>query len=337
LLYTALSCDDCSTVCVFGISSDFSYFVDHFSKLRFDHRLQLCFRSQSCSDGDSSPRYSASQPLPRRRRGNRRRGNSLTLYHAAVTNAQLHRRRSNNAHCSWDDKSPPIISAADPSLYADIPELRANTVDEPLDILRDSLHAKNIEGTSAPPAAYADGLDGLRAAKSIDDSIDILLSGSDCAVVPVSSIDSGRSSCEPNLLSPPCDDSATCQLSPSSVNLTTSAQSVPTLSTSSSFNDLRPNCFSDDGPSPFSLSSDINTHPLNGPLSGTTRVSRYQKGKTSLDFAEARDSERQWHQLDHMQVCTSLQTDNYASTTPLRFLQARCPSVSISLSSSTKC
>jgi len=35
-------------------------------------------------------------------------------------------------------------------------------------------------------------------------------------------------------------------------------------------------------------------------------VSRYQKGKTNLDFTEARDSEWQWHQLDHMQVCTSL-------------------------------
>jgi len=39
-------------------------------------------------------------------------------------------------------------------------------------------------------------------------------------------------------------------------------------------------------------------------------VSWYQKGKTSLDFPEARDSEWQWHQLGHMQVCTSLQTDN---------------------------
>jgi len=35
------------------------------------------------------------------------------------------------------------------------------------------------------------------------------------------------------------------------------------------------------------------THPFNGPLSGTTRVSWYQKGKTNLDFTEARDSERQ--------------------------------------------
>ena len=48
-------------------------------------------------------------------------------------------------------------------------------------------------------------------------------------------------------------------------------------------------------------------HPLTGPLSGTTRVSQYQKGKTNLDFTEARDSEWQWHQLGRMQVCTSLQ------------------------------
>ena len=68
------------------------------------------------------------------------------------------------------------------------------------------------------------------------------------------------------------------------------------------------------------------THPFNGPLSGTTQVSRYQKGKTNLDFTEARDSEWQWHQLGHMQICTSLQTDNHASTPRLSFLQAGCPS-----------
>ena len=51
----------------------------------------------------------------------------------------------------------------------------------------------------------------------------------------------------------------------------------------------------------------------------TTQVSRYQKGKTNLDFTEARDTEWQWHQLGHMQVCTSLQTDNHASTPPLCF------------------
>jgi len=55
-------------------------------------------------------------------------------------------------------------------------------------------------------------------------------------------------------------------------------------------------------------------------------VSRYQKGKTNLDFTEARDSEWQWHQLGHMKVCTSLQTDNHASTPPFSFLQAGCPS-----------
>jgi len=32
------------------------------------------------------------------------------------------------------------------------------------------------------------------------------------------------------------------------------------------------------------------THPFNGPFSRTTRVSRYQKGNTNLDFTEARDS-----------------------------------------------
>jgi len=68
------------------------------------------------------------------------------------------------------------------------------------------------------------------------------------------------------------------------------------------------------------------THPFNSPYSGTTKVSRYQKGKTSLDFTEARNSEWQWHQLGHMQVCTLLQTDNHASTPPLSFLQAGCPS-----------
>jgi len=56
-------------------------------------------------------------------------------------------------------------------------------------------------------------------------------------------------------------------------------------------------------------------------------VSWYQKRKTSLDFTESRDSEWQWHQLGHMQVCISLQTDNHASTTPLKvFVQAGCPS-----------
>ena len=74
------------------------------------------------------------------------------------------------------------------------------------------------------------------------------------------------------------------------------------------------------------LRTHTHTHPFNGPFSGSTQVSRYQKGKTNLDFTGARDSEWQWHQLGHMQVCTLLQTDNHASTPPLSFLQARCPS-----------
>jgi len=68
-------------------------------------------------------------------------------------------------------------------------------------------------------------------------------------------------------------------------------------------------------------------------LSGTTLVSRYQKGKTNLDFTEAEDSEWQWHQLGRMQVCILLQTDNHASTPPLSFftpdaLPAAQPTVS---------
>ena len=55
-------------------------------------------------------------------------------------------------------------------------------------------------------------------------------------------------------------------------------------------------------------------------------MSRYQKGKTNLDFTWSKRHEWQWHELGHMQVCTSLQTDNHASTSLLSFLQAVCPS-----------
>ena len=51
-------------------------------------------------------------------------------------------------------------------------------------------------------------------------------------------------------------------------------------------------------------------------------MSRYQKGKTNLDFTEARDSEWQWHHLGHMQICTLLQTAPHHSV----FLQAGRPS-----------
>ena len=73
-------------------------------------------------------------------------------------------------------------------------------------------------------------------------------------------------------------------------------------------------------------SEHTHTCPFNGPLSGTTWVCQYQKGKNNLDFTATRDNEWQWHQLGHMQVCTSLQTDNHASTTTLSLLRAGCPS-----------
>ena len=73
----------------------------------------------------------------------------------------------------------------------------------------------------------------------------------------------------------------------------------------------------------FKPNNYIHTHPFNGPFSWTTRVSQHQKGKSNLDFTEARDSEWPWHQLDHMQVCTLLQTDNHTSTPPFCFFTGR--------------
>ena len=70
------------------------------------------------------------------------------------------------------------------------------------------------------------------------------------------------------------------------------------------------------------MDTHTHTQPFNGPLSRTTRVSRHQKGWILLK----QETEWQWHQLGHMQVCTSIQTDNHVSTPPLSFLQAGCPS-----------
>jgi len=51
-----------------------------------------------------------------------------------------------------------------------------------------------------------------------------------------------------------------------------------------------------------------------------TWVSRHQKGKQFWILLEQEMIGQQWHQLDHMQIiCTSLQTDNHASTSPLSF------------------
>ena len=60
------------------------------------------------------------------------------------------------------------------------------------------------------------------------------------------------------------------------------------------------------------------------------RVSQHQKGKTTKVNVPIwiywSKREWQWHQLGHMQICTSPQTHNDASIPPLSFLQAGCPS-----------
>jgi len=66
--------------------------------------------------------------------------------------------------------------------------------------------------------------------------------------------------------------------------------------------------------------------PFNGLFSRTIRVSQHQKGKPFWILLEQEMMGWQWHQLDHTQIiCTSLQTDNHASTSRV-FLQAGCPS-----------
>ena len=70
------------------------------------------------------------------------------------------------------------------------------------------------------------------------------------------------------------------------------------------------------------------THPFNGPFSGTARASRYQKGKTNLDFTEARDSEWQWHGISWA-ICKSVPRCRWITTPAPHhsvFLQAGCPS-----------
>jgi len=68
--------------------------------------------------------------------------------------------------------------------------------------------------------------------------------------------------------------------------------------------------------------------------SRTTCVSRHQKDKPFWILMKQEMMGWQWHQLDHMQIiCTSLQTDNNASTSPLSFyrpdaLPAAQPTVS---------
>jgi len=54
-------------------------------------------------------------------------------------------------------------------------------------------------------------------------------------------------------------------------------------------------------------------------------VSRYQKGKTNLDFTEARDSEWQQHQLGRMQVAPRSRQITHQYHTTLKFFTGRMP------------
>jgi len=62
--------------------------------------------------------------------------------------------------------------------------------------------------------------------------------------------------------------------------------------------------------------------PFNGLFSRTTRkVNQHEKGNPFWILIKQELMEWKWHQLDHMQIiCTSLQTDNRASTSSLNFL-----------------
>jgi len=61
-------------------------------------------------------------------------------------------------------------------------------------------------------------------------------------------------------------------------------------------------------------------HPFNRLFSRTSWESRHQKSKPFCILLEQEMMGWQCHQLDHMQIiCTSLQTDNHARTSPLSF------------------
>jgi len=68
----------------------------------------------------------------------------------------------------------------------------------------------------------------------------------------------------------------------------------------------------------YTTSTTTTPVPFNGVFSRPACVSKYQKGKTSLDLNEAKDDGgfgMQWHQLDHMQtICTLVQTDTTPTT-----------------------
>jgi len=70
------------------------------------------------------------------------------------------------------------------------------------------------------------------------------------------------------------------------------------------------------------------THILRpfGPLSGTIRVSRYQKGKTNMDLLE-QETVSGSSKTSAMKICISPQTDNHASNPQLSFFTGRMPFV----------
>ena len=61
-------------------------------------------------------------------------------------------------------------------------------------------------------------------------------------------------------------------------------------------------------------------HPFSDLFFRTTWVSWYQKGKPFWILLQQETMGWHWHQLDHIHIiCTSRQTDNHASTSPLSF------------------
>jgi len=69
----------------------------------------------------------------------------------------------------------------------------------------------------------------------------------------------------------------------------------------------------------------IHTHPFNGPLSGTTQVSRYQKGKPIWILLKQETVSGSGISWAVCKVCTSLQSDNHASTPPLKVFTGQMP------------
>ena len=65
------------------------------------------------------------------------------------------------------------------------------------------------------------------------------------------------------------------------------------------------------------------THPFNGPFTGTTQVSRYQKGKTNLDFTETVSAVASSRPYASLNLAADRKPRQHPTT---QFLQAGCPS-----------